>query len=76
MVFDREHARTLHVEINERDGSFQIKSRQRLSHDAWSLHAVGRIIQTNTQIPSSCIEALPEDAEKSTNKRTTRWQTS
>lgn len=64
MVFDGEHARTLHVEINERDGSFQIKSRQRLSHDAWSLHAVGRIIQTNTQVPSSCIEALHEDAEK------------
>ena len=45
MVFDGEHARTLRLEINPRDGGFHIKSRQRLSLDEWSLHAVGRILE-------------------------------
>jgi len=45
MVFDGEHARTLRFDLNERDGSFQIKSRQRLSQEEWTLHAAGRILQ-------------------------------
>ncbi|MFN3717070.1 MAG: acyltransferase domain-containing protein, partial [Thiobacillus sp.] len=48
MVFDGEHARTLRFELNDRDGSFRIKSRQRLSHDEWTLHAAGRILQPAT----------------------------
>lgn len=45
VVFDGEHARTLRFELNTRDGGFQIKSRQRLSDDKWTVHAVGRILQ-------------------------------
>lgn len=57
MVFDGEHARTLRLDLNARDGSFQIKSRQRLSSDEWTLHAAGRILQsgmaaTEPNIPS------------------------
>lgn len=56
LVFDGDHARTLRFELNDRDGSFQIKSRQRLSQDAWTLHAAGRIFQPgagsrSTRIP-------------------------
>lgn len=45
MVFDGEHARRLRFDLNPRDGGFTIKSRQRLSQDAWTLHAAGRILQ-------------------------------
>jgi len=46
MVFDGEHGRSLRFELNARDGSFQIKSRQRLSQEGWTLHAAGRILHT------------------------------
>ena len=49
MVFDGEHARTLQFELNSRDGSFQIKSRERLSFDEWTLHAVGRILEAGSR---------------------------
>lgn len=65
MVFDGEHARTLHLDVNARDGSFQIKSRQRLTSDEWSLHAVGRIIEINRllrrlhiETPSKCAATI------------------
>ena len=45
MVFDGDSARTLRFDLNDRDGSFQIKSRQRLSDDDWTLHAAGRLLQ-------------------------------
>jgi phthiocerol/phenolphthiocerol synthesis type-I polyketide synthase C len=44
VVFDAEHARTLRFELAPEDGRFQIKSRQRLSEEAWTLHAAGRLL--------------------------------
>ena len=58
MVFNGEHARTLRFELNDRDGSFQIKSRQRLSQDAWTLHAVGRILQSVGGVPDVQVAAV------------------
>jgi acyl transferase domain-containing protein/NADPH:quinone reductase-like Zn-dependent oxidoreductase/NADP-dependent 3-hydroxy acid dehydrogenase YdfG/acyl carrier protein len=63
MVFDGEHARTLRFDLNARDGNFQIKSRQRLSHDEWTLHAVGRILEAGTALSFPRIKALPMTAE-------------
>ena len=45
MVFDGEHARTLRLTLDPCDGGFQIRSRQRLSEDPWTLHAVGRVVE-------------------------------
>jgi acyl transferase domain-containing protein/acyl carrier protein/NADP-dependent 3-hydroxy acid dehydrogenase YdfG len=64
MVFDGEHARTLRFELNDRDGSFQIKSRQRLSQDAWTLHAAGRIFQPGVAARSARIAPLSTDKTK------------
>src|SRR5690606_7484567 len=64
MVFDGEHARLLRFELNERDGSFQIKSRQRLSQDAWTLHAAGRILQLGVAARSARIAPLSTDKTK------------
>lgn len=64
MVFDGEHARTLRFELNERDGSFQIKSRQRLSEDAWTLHAAGRILQPGVAARSARIAPPATDVTK------------
>lgn len=49
MVFSGENARTTRFELNQRDGSFQIKSRQRLSQDEWTLHAAGRLLTAAKQ---------------------------
>ncbi|MXS86208.1 SDR family NAD(P)-dependent oxidoreductase [Nitrosomonas sp. HPC101] len=56
MVFDGEHARTIHLFLNPRDGEFHIKSRQRLSHDEWTLHASGRVLETTDKIPAARID--------------------
>lgn len=58
MVFDGEHARCLRFEIEPRDGSFRIKSRQRLSGDAWQLHAVGRLYRPGQTDGQSLIPAV------------------
>lgn len=58
LVFDGEHARTLRFDLNDRDGSFHIKSRQRLSHDEWTLHAAGRILQPGAGSRSARIPPL------------------
>ncbi|MGB9604298.1 MAG: type I polyketide synthase, partial [Bryobacteraceae bacterium] len=62
VVFDGEHARTLRLEINPRDGGFQIKSRQRLTDDAWMVNAVGRILQAAAQVGPPPIEPVAENA--------------
>lgn len=59
MVFDGEHARTLYLVLDARDGGFQIKSRQRLSGDEWTLHAVGRVLEAGTRMASSHIQFVP-----------------
>ena len=64
MVFDGEHARLLRFELDERDGSFQIKSRQRLSEDPWTLHAAGRILQLSVAARSARIAPLSTDKTK------------
>lgn len=48
MVFDGQHSRTIRFDLNDRDGGFQIKSRQRLSNDGWTLHAAGRILSLSS----------------------------
>lgn len=48
IVFDGEHGRSLRFELSVRDGSFHIRSRQRLSEDEWTLNAVGRLLGTPT----------------------------
>lgn len=55
MVFDDEHGRSLRFILNPRDGGFQIKSRQRLSNDEWTLHAGGRVLASANRVPTSCI---------------------
>lgn len=59
IVFDGEHTRTLHFSLNPRDGGFQIKSRQRLSADEWTLHAVGRVIEATVRPAEPEIPAVP-----------------
>lgn len=61
--FDGEHARTTHLILNPRDGGFQIKSRQRLSDDEWTLHASGRILEAVNRIPVARIDAPAVSAE-------------
>lgn len=58
LVFDSEHGRALRLTIEPRDGSFRIQSRQRLSHDEWTLHAAGRLLQPTLRLPVSLIEAV------------------
>ncbi len=64
MVFDGKHARTLRFYLNDRDGSFQIKSRQRLSDDEWTLHAAGRLLQLGVGSPSARLPHLSCEADK------------
>ena len=65
LVFDGEHGRTLRLGIHHRDGSFYIKSRQRLSHDEWTLHATGKILHSTAFLPTPSIQqvAPPYDRE-------------
>lgn len=44
VVFDGEHGRSIRLDLNPRDGGFQIRSRQRLSDDEWALNASGRLL--------------------------------
>ena len=44
VVFDGEHGRSIRLDLNSRDGGFQIRSRQRLSDDEWALNASGRLL--------------------------------
>ncbi len=55
MVFADEQARTLRFILQSSDGRFQIKSRQRLSDDEWTLHAVGRLLEATSHIPTVAI---------------------
>jgi acyl transferase domain-containing protein/NADPH:quinone reductase-like Zn-dependent oxidoreductase/NADP-dependent 3-hydroxy acid dehydrogenase YdfG/acyl carrier protein len=57
MVFDGKHGRTLRLFIDSCDGRVQIKSRQRLSNDEWTLHATGRLLEPASRIPVSRIDS-------------------
>jgi len=63
MVFDGEHARTLRLILTPRDGSFQIKSRQRLSEDAWTLHAAGRLLEPSGRETFAAIPVVVPPAQ-------------
>jgi len=67
MVFDGEHARTVRFELDVRDGGFRVKSRQRLTNDAWTLHAVGRVLQTRSGLSSAQI-ARPSTPDRVTDR--------
>ncbi|MGO3869507.1 MAG: SDR family NAD(P)-dependent oxidoreductase [Alcaligenes sp.] len=58
LVFDGEHARSLRFVLNPRDGSFHIKSRQRLSQDEWVVHASGRILASDERLPKAELQPL------------------
>lgn len=60
MVFDGDHGRTLRFTLNPRDGSFHIRSRQRLSSDDWTLHATGRVLEAAGRMPVSRIQEPAE----------------
>ncbi|MDR2787820.1 MAG: type I polyketide synthase, partial [Candidatus Accumulibacter sp.] len=64
MLFDGEHARMLRFDLDARDGRFQIKSRQRLSGDEWTLHAAGRLLEAGAASSSPRIAPLPATADK------------
>ncbi|MGA0584591.1 MAG: acyltransferase domain-containing protein, partial [Castellaniella sp.] len=53
MVFDGDHARILRLTIQPRDGGFMIQSRQRLSHDEWTPHAAGRLLESTGAWPET-----------------------
>lgn len=63
LVFDGTHARSLRFDLNPRDGGFQIKSRQRVSTDEWTLHAAGRILSTGSRPSCAHIAPLSATAE-------------
>ncbi|WP_228125840.1 type I polyketide synthase [Alcaligenes faecalis] len=58
LVFDGEHARSLRFVLSPRDGSFHIKSRQRLSQDEWVVHASGRILASDERMPMAELSPL------------------
>lgn len=64
LVFDEDHARALRFLLNPRDGSFQIKSRQRLSSDEWTLHAAGRLLEAGTHVATPRIAAPSNNAPR------------
>ncbi|GIK11224.1 MAG: hypothetical protein BroJett001_32900 [Chloroflexota bacterium] len=64
LVFDGEHARTARLKLNPRDGGFQIVSRQRLSHDEWTLHATGRLIEASARNPKERIAPVAERTQR------------
>ncbi|WP_374487357.1 SDR family NAD(P)-dependent oxidoreductase [Zoogloea sp.] len=58
LVFDGEQSRSLRFEINDRDGSFRILARPRLSDEAWTLHAAGRLLGGLAGVPVLGIPAI------------------
>lgn len=74
IVFDGEHARSMRFTLDPRDGSFKIQSRQRLSEDEWSLHAVGRIIEMTVRSIDAHIPPLSVDAEAIAIDRTDHYR--
>lgn len=73
VVFDGEHGRSLRFELSARDGSFQIRSRQRLSDDEWALNAVGRLLGAPTDTKGKAV-AFAGDQEGSVIDRETHYR--
>lgn len=64
MVFASENARTVRFILNPRDGGFQIRSRQRLSTDDWTLHAAGRVLETGDLFTVARLGSIHETQKK------------
>jgi acyl carrier protein len=65
LVLDAEHAKTVRLRWDPADGSFTIRSRDRLSHEAWRTHVTGRISAGGAQdvaVPSTA--AAPAAGER------------
>ncbi len=61
VVFDGDHGRSVRFELSVSDGRFQIRSRQRLTDDEWTLNAVGRLLRAASRHnPTPQIAALAE----------------
>ena len=60
VVFDGEHGRSIRLDLNPRDGGFQIRSRQRLSDDEWTLNASGRLLGAVSGYVESATQPLAE----------------
>lgn len=63
VVFDGEHGRSIRLDLNPRDGGFQIRSRQRLSEDEWTLNAYGRLLGAVCGYVESATPPLAEIGE-------------
>ena len=63
MVFDEGQARLVRFELAPQDGRWTVSSRRRLSEDAWTLHASGRVIEMPDDAPEACIPDPGEGAE-------------
>ena len=63
VVFDGEHGRSIRFDLNPRDGGFQIRSRQRLSDDEWTLNASGRLLGAVSGYVESAVLPLAETGE-------------
>lgn len=64
LTFDEGHARQTRLSLNPRDGSFEIRSRPRLSESDWSVHAVGRIIEASTKAAPAVLPELLDQTAK------------
>ena len=68
LTFDEGQARQTRFSLNPRDGSFDIRSRPRLSENDWTVHAVGRIIEASTKAPAAVLpETLSQPAKSLSN---------
>jgi phthiocerol/phenolphthiocerol synthesis type-I polyketide synthase C len=72
VVFDGEHGRSIRLDLNPRDGGFQIRSRQRLSGDEWALNAFGRLLGAVSGYFES--DPLPPAAAGETLDRATHYR--
>ncbi len=55
LLLEIDCSKTLRFQIDARDGSFNIRSRARLSDDPWLVHVVGRIAEAAaTRVPAAC----------------------
>ncbi|BBU69675.1 type I polyketide synthase [Fluviibacter phosphoraccumulans] len=64
LTFEEGHARHTRLSLNPRDGSFEIRSRPRLSESDWSVHAVGRIIEASTKAAPAVLPELLDQTAK------------
>jgi acyl carrier protein len=62
LVLERERSKTVRLELDPADGSFRIKARERLSDDAWRVHALGRVAPSVAATAPAEALALPARA--------------